>query len=218
MKRCPVCQTENQDTSQFCKKCRAQLSDSTFQDKKEKVLGKKKIKSSWTPVFLTFIAMILVGMGYWLIKRDTVADPKISSQPKVSNKVNYSGQIIRMTDIQAKIENNKISIPVNIVKEKKIVYFQYEGNGRIVPLLSYLSPSGRVVTAVSLCEPCRSTRFHIDENKLICNACATEWTLEDLKGIQGGCLDYPPDIIPNRINGDQIQVDEKDVTQWRPRV
>jgi hypothetical protein len=34
-----------------------------------------------------------------------------------------------MTDVSAKVENGKISIPLDVVKEKKIVRFEYEGNG-----------------------------------------------------------------------------------------
>jgi uncharacterized membrane protein len=218
MKACPKCQTKNQDSNNFCKKCGFQLQSSSFQDKKEKVLGEKKRKPYWVPISLTVIAVILAAVGYWLVMGDTAADPRVSSQPKVSEKVDYSGQTIRMTDIQPKVEKGKISIPLNVVKEKKIVYFQYEGNGAIIPLLSYITQSGRVVTAVSMCEPCRSTRFHIDNKKIVCNACNTEWNLETLKGIQGGCLNYPPDVIPSTIEGDRIQIDEKTVTQWRPRV
>jgi uncharacterized membrane protein len=136
----------------------------------------------------------------------------------VSEKVDYSGQTVRMTDIQAKVENGKISIPLDVVREKKMVRFDYESNGIKIPLLSYITQSGRVVTAVSLCEPCRSTRFRIEDKTLVCNACNTMWNLENLKGIQGGCLNYPPDVIPSTVDKDRIQIDEKIVTQWRPRV
>jgi len=121
-----------------------------------------------------------------------------------------------MTDIQAKVENGKISIPLEVVKEKKMVRFEYQGNR--VPLLASMTPSGRVLTAVSMCEPCRSTRFHISDKKIVCNACGTEWNLETLKGIQGGCLNYPPDVIPSTVEKDRIQIDEKIITQWKPRV
>src|SRR4030043_469882 len=149
MEACPKCQTKNQDSNNFCKKCGFQLSGSSFQDKEEK---------------------------------------------------------------------GKISIPLDVVKEKKMVRFEYENNGNKIPLLAYITQTGRVVTAVSMCEPCRSTRFHINETKIVCNACATEWNLETLKGIQGGCLNYPPDIIPSTIEKDRIQIDEKIITQWKPRV
>jgi ribosomal protein L40E len=218
MKVCPKCQTKNQDSSNFCKKCGLKLLGSSFEDKKEKVLGEKKRKPYWVPISLGVIAIVLVGVGYWIIEGNTGGNPRVSSQPKVSERVDYAGQTIRMADIQAKVENGKISIPLDVVKEKKMVRFEYEGNGIKIPLLSYITQSGRVVTAVSMCEPCRSTRFHIEDKKIVCNACATEWNLETLKGIQGGCLNYPPDIIPSTIENNQIRIDEKIVTEWRPRV
>ncbi len=218
MKACPKCQANNQDSSHFCKKCGFQLSNSSFQDKKEKVLGEKKGKPYWVPISLAVIAIALAGIGYWIIQGNTAANPKVSSQPKVDSSVNYTGQTIRMADIQAKVQNGKISIPLDVVKEKKMVRFEYQANGVYVPLLSYITQSGRVVTAVSMCEPCRSTRFHINDKKIVCNACATEWNLETLKGIQGGCLNYPPDVIPSTIEKGSIQIDEKIITQWRPRV
>lgn len=218
MKPCPKCRTKNQDSSNFCKKCGFKLSDSSFEDKKEKVLGEKRRSPDWIPISLVIVAIVLGGVGYWVIREKAVADPRVSSQPKVSEKVDYSGQTVRMTDIQAKVENGKISIPLDVVREKKMVRFDYESNGIKIPLLSYITQSGRVVTAVSLCEPCRSTRFRIEDKTLVCNACNTMWNLENLKGIQGGCLNYPPDVIPSTVDKDRIQIDEKIVTQWRPRV
>jgi uncharacterized membrane protein len=155
-------------------------------------------------------------VGYWIIDGNTGSNPKVSTQPKLNEKVDYAGQSVRMADIQAKVENGKITIPLNELKEKNMVRFEYQGNG--VPLLAYVTPSGRVVTAVSMCEPCRSTRFHINDRNIVCNACGTEWNLETLKGIQGGCLNYPPDVIPSTIEKDRIQIDEKIITQWKPRV
>jgi len=114
--------------------------------------------------------------------------------------------------------NGKISIPLDVVMEKKMVRFEYEGNGIRIPLLSYITQSGRVVTAVSMCEPCRSTRFHIKDKTIVCNACYTEWNLETLQGIKGGCLNYPPDIIPSKVEKNQILIDEKVVLNWKPRV
>jgi hypothetical protein len=218
MKACPKCRTKNQDSNNFCKKCGFQLSGSSFQDKKEKVLGEKRGKPHWVLISLAVLAIILAGTGYWIIDGNTGSNPKVSTQPKVSEKVDYAGQNIVMTDIQAKVEKGKISIPLDVVKEKKMIRFEYGNNGTKIPLLAYVTPSGRVVTAVSMCEPCRSTRFHINDRKIVCNACGTEWHLETLKGIQGGCLNYPPDVIPSTIEKDRIEIDEKRVTQWRPRV
>ena len=180
---------------------------------------KRRRSSSRTLFFLIVIAIALAGISYWLIQGKPAADPRVSSQPKVAGSVDYSGQTIQMTDVSANVENGRISIPLDMVKEKKMVRFEYKGNGGApIPLVAYMSPGGRVVTAVSMCEPCRSTRFHIQDKTLVCNACNTEWNLETLKGIQGGCLEYPPDIIPSTLEKDRIQIDEKFVNQWKPRV
>jgi uncharacterized Zn ribbon protein len=217
MKACPKCQTKNQESNRICKKCGYEFSNS-FQEKKEKVLGEKRAKSFWIPALFILIATGVGGVGYWMLQRDTLANPKLSSQPKIEASVSYVGQKVPMADVQAKVENGKISIPIQTVREKKMVRFEYEGKGGKIPFVAYVAPSGKVVTAVSMCEPCKSTRFHINENKMVCNACYTEWDLENLRGIKGGCLNYPPDVIPSKVEGDQIRIDEQVVSQWKPRV
>jgi uncharacterized Zn ribbon protein len=220
MKACPKCQTKNQESNNFCKKCGVKLSGAEFQDKKEKVLGEKK-KSSLTMISMVIVAVALGGIAYWIIKGNTLANSGVSSvspQPKVSGNVDYTGQNISMTDIQPTVKSGKISIPLDLVLEKRLVRYEYETSGNKIPLLSYVTSSGKVITAVSMCEPCRSTRFHIEGKTIVCNACATKWNLETLKGISGGCLNYPPDVIPSVVDNGLIQIDEKTVVQWKPRV
>lgn len=216
MKVCPECRTKNDDVSNFCEKCGVPMAGSSFKEKREKVLGEKK-KSPWVLISLIVGAFVLGGVAFWIIQGKTTANPKIASQQKVMEKVDYVGQTIGMTDIQAKVENGKISIPLDVVKEKKMVRFEYEGKGLKIPLLAYVTLAGRVVTAISMCEPCRSTRFHIQDKSLVCNACNTEWNLETLKGIQGGCMNYPPEVIPSAIEKDRILIEEKIVINWKPR-
>ncbi len=192
--------------------------ESSLQDKKEKVLGSKRERPWRMRILLVALAIFLGAVAYWLIQGNAGENPKVSSQPKVTGKVDYAGQTIRMADVVAKVEKGKIMIPVDAVKEKKIVRFEYEGNGLRIPLLAYLTMAGRVVTAISMCEPCKSTRFRIQDRKLVCNACDTEWQLETHKGIKGGCMNYPPEIIPNTVEKDSILIDEKVVMDWKPRV
>jgi len=53
---------------------------------------------------------------------------------------------------------------------------------------------------------------------LVCNACNTEWGLETLKGIKGGCMNYPPEVIPSTIEKDRVLIEESVVLGWKPRV
>ena len=190
--------------------------DSAFKDKRERVLDEKK-RFPRILLALIIIALLLGGVTFWIMGRKTTANPKIASQQKVVERVDYSGQTIPMTDIEARVENGKISIPLDVVKEKKMVRFEYEGKGVKIPLLAYVTLAGRVVTAISMCEPCRSTRFHIQEKALVCNACNTEWSLETLKGIKGGCMNYPPEVIPSTIEKDRVLIEESVVLGWKPR-
>jgi len=218
MKACPKCRAKNQDSSRFCQKCGSQLSDSSFQDKKEKVFGGKTRASYRLPIFLVIVVIVLSGAGYWVIQGNTGTNPKVSSQPRVSARLDYTGQTVVMADVQAKVSHGRISIPFETVMENKMVRFEYDFNEGKIPLLSYITQSGKLVTAVSMCEPCRSTRFHIQGKTLVCNACYTEWDLENLKGIKGGCLNYPPDVVPSIVENGQILIEEKAVQDWKPRV
>ena len=190
MRVCPECRTKNEDLANFCKKCGLLLAGPAFKEKKEKVLGERK-KSPWGFISLGVIVVVLGGVAFWIIEAKTAMNPQIASQQKVMERVDYSGQTIPMTDIVAKVQNGKIAIPLDLVKEKKMVRFEYEGHGVKIPLLAYVTLAGRVVTAISMCEPCRSTRFHIQDQTLVCNACNTEWSLETLKGIRGGVYELP---------------------------
>ena len=217
MKVCPECRTKNDDVNNFCKKCGFLLSGSSFKDKREKVLGEKK-KSPWMFISLIIIAFVLGGIAYWIIQGQKTASPKIASQQKVVERVDYTGQTVGMTDIGVKVENGKISIPLDVLKEKKMVRFEYGGKGVKIPLLAYITLAGRVVTAISMCEPCQSTRFRIQDKTLVCNACNTEWNLETLKGIKGGCMNYPPEVIPSTVEKDRVLIEEKVILGWKPRV
>ncbi len=216
-KICPQCKTKNLRSNRFCKKCGFAFSGS-LKDKRRNVLAKKKKLSLRTSILLVLTVLSLGWIGSTLFQDNTGGNSAISSLPQVSERVSYSEQNIEMTDVVAIVENGKISLSLDVVLEKKIVRYEYDNNGYKLPLLAYITPSGKVVTAVSMCEPCRSTRFHIRGKSMVCNSCSTEWKLETLRGIRGGCLIYPPDIIQSTIENGRIWIDEQTVSQWRPRI
>lgn len=192
------------------------MTGSSFKEKRERVLGEQK-KHPWVFISFILIALVLGGVAIWIIEGKTTAHPKIATQQKVMGRVDYSGLTIPMTDIVAGVDHGRISIPLDVLKEKKMVRFEYGNNGVRIPILAYVTSSGRVVAAISMCEPCRSTHFHIQDKTLVCNACNTEWNLENLKGIQGGCVNYPPEVIPSSIEKGRVLIEEKVVHDWKPR-
>ena len=181
-------------------------------------LRKRTKKSSRIFFSMAVAAVVIAVVSVWMLPVDVGAQLLAPSSPRASDKTEYWSKAIKMTDVPSKVENDKISIPLDAVKEKKIVRFEYQGTGVKIPLLSYVTDGGKIVTAVSVCEPCRSTRFHIKDKLIVCNSCYSEWDLETLKGIKGGCLKYPPDVIPHSVESGRIVIDERTVAQWKPRV
>jgi uncharacterized protein len=119
----------------------------------------------------------------------------------------------------AAVENGKVTISVDEVKSKKLVYWDYKkANGQTTALMAYVTPSGAVKMAVRLCEPCNGYSFRTEGNQIVCNTCGTRWDLETSKGISGGCQGYPPDVLKSIIEGGKITVDEGTVNSWKARI
>lgn len=118
-----------------------------------------------------------------------------------------------------KVENGKVTVAsLTNLKEKKFIWTEYKENGKRVPLTAIVKPNGKVVVAVSICEPCNGETFHIRGNQIVCNVCGTTWDLETFKGISGGCQEYPPEILEYTQNGDNLEVEQSVLNVWSPRV
>ncbi|MGE5553989.1 MAG: DUF2318 domain-containing protein [Betaproteobacteria bacterium] len=190
------------------------------EQKRERVLGGgggNKATPKW--VFPTLFLLAIAG----LVAVGVVQNAPQPAGPPVAGArvgaVDYQkGARVEQIPIQVAQAGGKIEIPLSEVKSMRLVGFTYTGPGKSLPLLAYIAPSGRVVTAVSMCEPCNSTTFHLEGDELVCNTCGTRWELETLRGTAGGCQNYPPDPFPNTLSGETIIVQEASVANWQPRV
>lgn len=127
-------------------------------------------------------------------------------------------RVIYMTDIIPDVADGTISIPFKTLQKDTLVYFEYRGGREVLPLLAYIGPTGKIITAVGVCEPCQSSRFHIEGNDLFCNGCDSVWNLETHEAVKGGCSRFPPQIIPHDLKDGQILIREADVLAWKPRI
>jgi uncharacterized membrane protein len=225
---CTECGKAVKPNANFCDNCGTRLvqveqstgspGDIRFEEKRARVLGQNQSNNKPKFVLLGLAGIILVfGMVTLFNSLPSQANPIIEQQPTVTGAVEFPQSPTQMRSVQAKTENGKIILPLETVLEKKFVAFDYQSPNEVIPLLAYVSPEGKVITAVSMCEPCNSTRFHIRSDELICNSCGTTWELDNLSGISGACQKYPPDPLPSTIAGDEIQIDEAIVASWTPR-
>ena len=234
---CPNCGERIKVEANFCSNCGYKIAElkkassdiqseakqrepkSDFKSKRDKILdGGKSKKSRNLSVYL--LLLIIIGFMIFMVYNSlpSYKNPVIEAQPKVTSKVSYSNVNLQMFDIKPEVRDGKIIVPLDVVIDKKLVGFQYIKGNIKVPLLAYISPEGKLVTAVSICEPCNSERFYTEEDEIVCNACGTRWRLKNLEGISGACQQYPPDPIPSTIVGNEIQIDESIVINWRRRI
>jgi uncharacterized membrane protein len=184
--------------------------------KREILLAEKKKFPLVKIIVILLVAAI--PLAWFLLRNSLEAGSGSLAGTQVTEKVSYKNQNIRMTPVDVVAGSGFIEMPAQIVQDKKIVYFEYNKGGKQVPLMAFITPSGKLVTAVSMCEPCRSTKFHIEGEEMVCNACGTRWTMEGLKGVSGGCLAYPPEVVAHAIEGGKVKIQEAIILGWKPRV
>jgi uncharacterized membrane protein len=184
--------------------------------KREILLAEKKKFPLVKIIVILLVAAI--PLAWFLLRNSLEAGSGSLAGTQVTEKVSYKNQNIRMTPVDVVAGSGFIEMPAQIVQDKKIVYFEYNKGGKQVPLMAFITPSGKLVTAVSICEPCRSTKFHIEGEEMVCNACGTRWTMEGLKGVSGGCLAYPPEVVAHAIEGGKVKIQEAIILGWKPRV
>ena len=169
---------------------------------------------------LVGIVAVLVIVGSYFAFGSDKPSASVNAAADAEQKVNYSPtEKLEQTVVESKVENGKeIVATLSTVKEKKFIRTEYKANGKRVPLTAFIQPDGKVMVAVSFCEPCKGETFHITGNTIVCNVCGTVWDLQTLKGISGGCLTYPPQALTYTLNGDNLEIPQAVLDAWAPRV
>lgn len=180
--------------------------------------SQKKMNKSFLAIAGVAVIFLAIGGFYLSSNKSSGVDSKATAT--LGQKVTYSpNENLQQTKVSSKIENGKVAVTsLNDLKDKKFIWTEYKANGKRVPLTAIAEPNGKVVVAVSVCEPCNGETFHISGNKLVCNVCGTTWDLESFKGLSGGCQQYPPEILPYTQNGDNLEIDQAKLDAWKPRV
>jgi hypothetical protein len=179
-------------------------------------MGKKEVKKNNNVVYM-LIGVILVSVaGYWFFNG-------AQNQSQYANLV--AGTMLKNPSVSA---NGIVTVSTQIAEDKKLLFIdlklstpqtQFTYNGRIIPLSMYqnggylpllliYSPSGGVIGGIRACEPCGSFSFHIVDGKYLeCDLCHTRWDVETLKGVSGGCVNFPPPTLKTTVdNGINIDI------------
>lgn len=199
--------------------------DDTREEKRAKFLEDQNLlrKRRNKKVFAFTAILLIAGVTLISYLNRPYESPK-GGNYNIGAAENYKNQKIEMTNVPLEINNGKVTISLDTLKEKKILYAEYKGEKKkyygsfdYLPLNVFITSAGRVVVAASICEPCYGNKFYIEGTELVCVACGTRWRLDDLMGIGGGCVKYPPEEFKYTVENNKIILDESALRNWRPR-
>lgn len=192
------------------------------QNKGSKNAQFKNQKKSNLPLMAGIVAIAVVAVFLYVkfSAPPATANVEYFGDPVVSPR-SYVGKFISMTKVEPTVEDGKVKLPLSEVEQNSIVYFELENDeGTLVPLMAYITPSGRVFAGSSMCEPCRGRTFSLAGETLVCDTCRTTYTIEDHKFISGAtaCGQYPPTNMNAVVENGVIVFEHAEVLNWRIRV
>ncbi len=209
---CSKCGNDLSDTTVVCVQC-GNIIQSNLPD--QPVSKKQKMIKIISTVFV--IVVLLSGIGYFIATIGRSYHPIIEDQPSIGFGINAAPEKIMSNKITAVIDGNDIVFPLEIVTNYRIVRLDDPEGKQTVPILAYITPRGKVVTAMSISESCRSNDFFLEGNTIHCANCPSNWNMESMEAY-ACCQKYYPDPIPSKVINGQVHIEKNLVQNWRTRL
>lgn len=221
---CPACGQVVSAKVKFCASCGAPLftDDAVVSEPAIPSDGWKVKKPMTRRVKMVYFGIAIMLFGVLIYSFTTHLPggdhPVIRNQPEIAMASMYTDVSLNATPVAVAVRNGKITFSLSDLLERTMIEFEYRAAQTTVPLLAYISPAGKLVTAFRMCEPCNSQKFRMEGTELACGNCETRWKLNNLEGVQGSCQKYPPEPIPSKVVGNFVQIDESVVKNWKTRI
>jgi len=205
---CPQCGSQQLSTAVVCLQCGTVL----------KVIEPSSQQRNIKIASVIILAGVLIaGIGSFFATIGRTYHPVIADQPSVGYGISAASGKIMSNKISATIDGNDIVVPAEKVMNYRIVRINDPEGKQTVPILIYVTPRGKVVTAMSISESCRSDDFFLDGNNIHCAHCPSYWDIESLEAY-ACCQKYYPDPIPSTISAGMVRINKQVVQNWRTRL
>lgn len=211
---CRKCGSVVKSEMRFCPVC-----GSTIQLQQDALQSELPVKNPQVKRWVirgAIIVVLVVGIGAFLNQLLRTFHPVIEKQPDVAMVTMYRDEQIRSTPVEAVMVGGKIGVPLRTVQEHKLVRFFDPEKQQEVPIIAYITPQGKLVTAMSKSEQCGSTDFYLSGNNIHCASCGSYWNMASMEAY-ACCQRFFPDPIPSSVSGDMVVIDPAAVRQWRSR-
>ena len=208
---CSVCGTEAAELDRVCRQCGSSIADVAATDAAPPT--KPAASKTW---LLRSAVVVAILAGLWAFYGDAFRSyhPVIASQPEIGA-VGSSGRI-NSTTVSARVEGPFIIVSAIELREHRIIRFFDPESVQTVPIIAYLTPAGRVVTAMSISENCRSTDFYLEGENIHCASCPSYWNASSLEAY-ACCQKYYPDPLPSTILGNEVRMESAAIRSWQTR-
>jgi len=164
-----------------------------------------------------FPILLIVGMVIFISYVNPSIHPVIQQQPVIADPPNYDSSTITAFDVKYREDGNDLVFSLSDLKEHRLVRFEYKTPTLTRPVMAYIAPDGRLVTAISVSEHCGSTEFKIKENKIYCARCPSYWDMMTMEAY-ACCAKYYPDPIPSTTQGHEVRIARDAVEKWAGRL
>lgn len=125
-------------------------------------------------------------MALWLVLAGILVGMACSAAESGGN----SGDVVRATWIQAEIDGDSVSLPVQDIDAAELIHFKVAGETGNMVFMAY-RVDGQLHLRAAICPPCRSVGFSLDGNNLVCDSCGTRFEATSGAGVSGACKGYP---------------------------
>ncbi len=219
MAQCKNCGSELAGSQRFCPSCGVPVAVSAEGDKPAASSSSPaQTKSIFRRVgLILFPILIVVGLViiYNYIKPSV--NSVIKQQPVIAAPMNYDSNFVTMTNVEFRQEGDDIVFSLDDVKRYRIVRFEYPAKNIVRPVMAYIDPQGRLVTAISISDHCGSTEFQIKNNQIYCAHCPSHWDMMTMEAY-ACCGNYFPDPIASRVAGNEVRIPKAEVEKWAGRL
>lgn len=213
-RQCPRCGSGVKEGVTFCTHCGSALS--SVEQVEQRPKKGTQLRTKLIVIGLTLV-VLAAGFSAYVSVLFREFHPVIAQQPSVVVPIEYGvTQKIPSQRITARMDQGFITIPVQRVIDQKLVRFFDPEGIQTIPMIAYITPEGKLVTAMSKSENCQSEDFYLEGHNIHCASCPSYWNMSSLEAY-ACCQRFYPDPIPSSIVGNDVRIDARLVRNWRPR-
>lgn len=219
MRQCEACGGRLGAAERFCPSCGAPVeAPETQVGPAPKDMTESHSTSTFRRVGLFLIPLIVVvgGAVFYSYLKPSV-NSVIQQQPVVAEPANYGPTPVSMTTVPYREDGDDIVFSLADLRKHRLIRFEYPTRTIVRPVMAYIDPQGRAVTAISLSDHCGSTEFHIKNNQIYCAHCPSHWDMMTMEAY-ACCGTYYPDPIPSKVVGNAVRIPKQEVERWAGRL